>query len=275
MPELPEVETVKNDLRRHVLGKTIESVDVLYEKIIKDIDVETFKSALKGRTIEDVGRKGKYLLFFLTGAVLVSHLRMEGKYLIKKDEPPTKHEHVIFRFTDGTSLRYHDVRKFGTMNLFLTRNLEEIYRLPPLNKVGFDPFEKELTPESLYERFRRIEKPIKSTLLDQTVMSGLGNIYADEVCFLAKIHPGTATNKLSLEQVACLIEYSKQVLTKAIALGGTTIKSFSSHEISGRFQNELLVHTKEECPVCKGKILKIKIGGRSTYYCERCQTVLR
>lgn len=275
MPELPEVETVQNDLRRHVLGKTIESVDVLYEKIIKDIDVETFKSALKGRTIEDVGRKGKYLLFFLTGAVLVSHLRMEGKYLIKKDEPPTKHEHVIFRFTDGTSLRYHDVRKFGTMNLFLTRNLEEIYRLPPLNKVGFDPFEKELTPESLYERFRRIEKPIKSTLLDQTVMSGLGNIYADEVCFLAKIHPGTATNKLSLEQVACLIEYSKQVLTKAIALGGTTIKSFSSHEISGRFQNELLVHTKEECPVCKGKILKIKIGGRSTYYCERCQTVLR
>ena len=275
MPELPEVETVKNDLRRHVLGKTIESVDVLYEKIIKDIDVETFKSALKGRTIEDVGRKGKYLLFFLTGAVLVSHLRMEGKYLIKKDGPPTKHEHVIFRFTDGTSLRYHDVRKFGTMNLFLTRNLEEIYRLPPLNKVGFDPFEKELTPESLYERFRRIEKPIKSTLLDQTVMSGLGNIYADEVCFLAKIHPGTATNKLSLEQVACLIEYSKQVLTKAIALGGTTIKSFSSHEISGRFQNELLVHTKEECPVCKGKILKIKIGGRSTYYCERCQTVLR
>ena len=275
MPELPEVETVQNDLRRHVLGKTIESVDVLYEKIIKDIDVETFKSALKGRTIEDVGRKGKYLLFFLTGAVLVSHLRMEGKYLIKKDEPPKKHEHVIFRFTDGTSLRYHDVRKFGTMNLFLTRNLEEIYRLPPLNKVGFDPFEKELTPESLYERYRRIEKPIKLTLLDQTVMSGLGNIYADEVCFLAKIHPGTATNKLSLEQVACLIEYSKQVLTKAIALGGTTIKSFSSHEISGRFQNELLVHTKEECPVCKGKILKIKIGGRSTYYCERCQTVLR
>ena len=207
----------------------------------------------------------------LEGAVLVSHLRMEGKYILKKDEPPAKHEHVIFHFTDGSSLRYHDVRKFGTMDLFQTDDLESIYLMPPLNKVGHDPFDDELTPEMLHERFQKISKPIKTTLLDQRIMSGLGNIYANEVCFLAKIHPETSTKKLSLERVAAVLFHAREVLKKAIALGGTTIKSFSSHEISGRFQNELLVHTKENCPNCRERITKIKVGGRGTYFCERCQ----
>ena len=271
MPELPEVETVRRDLKRHVLGKTIQRVGIVYEKIIRNIAPDDFMVALQGQTISDLKRKGKYLLFMLEGAVLVSHLRMEGKYILKKDEPPAKHEHVIFHFTDGSSLRYHDVRKFGTMDLFQTDDLESIYLMPPLNKVGHDPFDDELTPEMLHERFQKISKPIKTTLLDQGIMSGLGNSYADEVCFLAKIHPETSTKKLSLERVAAVLFHAREVLKKAIALGGTTIKSFSSHEISGRFQNELLVHTKENCPNCRERITKIKAGGRGTYFCERCQ----
>lgn len=274
MPELPEVETVRQDLRQNIIGKTISRVDVFYDKIIKDIDLEVFKSALRNQTFVDVKRKGKYLLLLLTDMILVSHLRMEGKYILKAEEPPAKHEHIIFHFTDGSTLRYQDVRKFGTMNLFETRDLESIYNKPPLNRVGFDPFEERLTPNLLYERFQKISKPIKSTLLDQTIISGLGNIYVDEVCFLARIHPKTSTKKLTLEQVTSILTYSKVVLKKAIALGGTTIRSFSSHEISGRFQNELLVHTKEYCPICKQKITKIRVGGRGTYFCEHCQKIV-
>jgi formamidopyrimidine-DNA glycosylase len=128
-----------------------------------------------------------------------------------------------------------------------------------------------LTVEKIYEVFRKLSRPIKSTLLDQTIISGLGNIYVDEVCFLSGIHPSTSTKSLSIEQVALLLDNSRIVLKKAIALGGTTIKSFSSHEISGRFQNELLVHTKEFCPTCNQTIIKIRVGGRGTYLCEHCQ----
>ncbi len=273
MPELPEVETVRRHLKVNIIGKTIKSVDILYDKIIRDIDPEDFAHTLVNQTFLDIKRKGKYLLFILTDLILVSHLRMEGKYFLKRTEPVTKHEHIIFNFTDGTSLRYHDVRKFGTMNLFRTKDIKSVLNKPPLNKVGFDPFEKSLSAKEVYERFQRITKPIKSTLLDQSIISGLGNIYVDEVCYLAKIHPETSTKQLSFEQVSVLLDYAKEVLTKAIALGGTTIKSFSSHEISGRFQNELLVHTKEHCPNCKQKITKIRINGRSTYFCENCQLI--
>ncbi|MDD3999985.1 MAG: DNA-formamidopyrimidine glycosylase [Bacilli bacterium] len=271
MPELPEVETVRQDLKKNIVGKAIKKVDVYYDKIIKQPSPADFVDWLEGQSFVDFKRKGKYLIMLLTDMTLISHLRMEGKYFIKKAEPPVKHEHLIFHFTDGTSLRYHDVRKFGTMNLFKTKDLSVIYQQKPLNNVGFDPFEEELNSEDLYNIFQKISKPIKATLLDQQIISGLGNIYVDEVCFLSGLHPSTSTKLLSLEQVKLVLDNSKIVLNKAISLGGTTIKSFSSHEISGRFQNELLVHTKEYCPTCKEKIIKIRVSGRGTYFCQFCQ----
>jgi formamidopyrimidine-DNA glycosylase len=274
MPELPEVETVKNDLRKIVLGKTIAKVAVFYEPIIRNIAPEEFAHALAGQSIIDIKRKGKYLLFFLTNYILVSHLRMEGKYFLKAEEVVEKHEHIVFYFTDETSLRYHDVRKFGTMNLYKTTDLATVLAAEPLNRVGFDPFEEQLKAEAVYQKFQKISKPIKSALLDQTIISGLGNIYVDEICFLSRIHPLSATKDLNFEQVEVLLENARKVLTKAIKLGGTTIRSFSSHEISGRFQNELLIHTKEVCPVCQEKVLKIRVGGRRTYLCSNCQKLL-
>jgi len=158
------------------------------------------------------------------------------------------------------------------MDLFLTTDISQVMACEPLCKVGLEPMDPEINVAYLKNKFERSQKPIKTTMLDQTVMAGLGNIYVDEVLFLSKIHPNSKTNALSDQQIANIIGNSRAVLQKAIELGGTTIRSFvSSHEVSGRFQNALLVHTKEICPVCQGKITKIRVGGRGTYVCENCQ----
>jgi len=272
MPELPEVETVRRGLLDLIIGKTIKDVSAPYSKIIRNMEFPDFRSALLGQTFLDIKRKGKILIFLLNKAILLSHLRMEGKYVLRHEEAIAKHEHVIFWFTDGSNLRYADTRKFGVMDLFLTTDIFQVMACEPLCKVGLEPMDPEMNVAYLKNKFGRSQKPIKTTLLDQTVMAGLGNIYVDEVLFLSKIHPNSKTNALSDQQIANIIGNSRAVLQKAIELGGTTIRSFvSSHEVSGRFQNVLLVHTKEICPVCQGKITKIRVGGRGTYVCENCQ----
>ena len=204
---------------------------------------------------------------------MLSHLRMEGKYLCKSSyNDLTKHDHIIFEFTDGTYLMYNDTRKFGVIYLFDTTNFEYVKSIEPLCKLGIEPISGNLTVSYLKNKLGKSTKPIKEALLDQTIISGLGNIYADEVCFMARLHPERICNTLTDTDFKNIIESSEKVLNKAIKLGGTTIKSFmSSHEITGRFQNELLVHTKDYCPECGSKIKKIRVGGRGTYYCETCQ----
>lgn len=269
MPELPEVETVKNSLINLVLHKKIIDVKVFYDKIIKNVTSDEFISELKGQTINDIQRLGKYLIFVLDDYYLISHLRMEGKYYLGESEAISKHEHIIFYFA-SKNLRYQDTRKFGTM--FLYKKDVDIYHVNPLDKVGYEPFDQRLTPEYLYEKLKKCSRPIKSALLDQQIISGLGNIYVDEVLFLARINPSTLAKKLTIEDCENIIQASINVLTKAIALGGTTIRSFTvNHVISGRFQNELLIHTKTECPECHQPIKKIFVGGRGTYHCEHCQ----
>lgn len=272
MPELPEVETVKNSLKDLIIGKTISSVDVYYERIIQNITVDEFKKSLVGQTFIKLDRVGKFLIFILNDYIMVAHLRMEGKYFLKKDEEKLKHEHIIFNLTNGQTLRYNDTRKFGVIYLFHSNNLEEVKELAPLNKLGIEPISGNLTIEYLKNKLKKSNLPIKTVLLDQSIISGLGNIYADEVCFMSRINPLKKACTLSDDELKKIITSSSIVLEKAIELGGTTIRSFvSSHEITGRFQNELLVHTKEICPNCQSKILKIYIGGRGTYYCPNCQ----
>ena len=198
---------------------------------------------------------------------------MEGKYFLMHDEDISKHDHIIFYFNDS-NLRYNDTRKFGTMHLYKKEeySFNDLFKIEPLNKVAADPFNIDF--DSLYENIKGAKRPIKSVLLDQEIISGLGNIYVDEVLFMAKIHPNTLGCMLDKTDVEKILESAKTVLNKAISLGGTTIHSFqSSHGITGRFQNELLVHTKEICPVCNNKIQKIRLGGRGTYYCETCQII--
>ncbi len=272
MPELPEVETVKNTLKNLITGKEIRDIDIFYSKMIRNATESEFKITFMGKTIKDIDRYGKYLIFLFDDIALISHLRMEGKYFIKDiDLPREKHEHVIFYFTDGTTLRYNDTRKFGTYDIC---EIKDIYTNSPISKLGYEPFEKEVTFNYLQNKLQKKSIAIKSSLLDQTILTGLGNIYVDEVLFLSKIHPETQSNKLTKRNIQDIIKYSREVLNKAIKLGGTTIRSYtSSLGVTGRFQNELLIHMRkdEACYTCGTTIDKIKVNGRGTYYCKECQ----
>lgn len=269
MPELPEVETVKNSLKELVLNKKIKDVLVFYDKIIKNVTKEEFIEKIKNQKITNIDRIGKHLIFVLDDYYLISHLRMEGKYYTSNESNFNKHEHIVFCFNDF-NLRYQDTRKFGTMYLY--DKLVDIYKEKPLNNVGLEPFDDKMTVQYLKNSFKNSIRPIKSSLLDQSVIAGLGNIYVDEVLFMSKIDPQRKTCSINDVEYANIISSSKIVLNKAIKLGGTTIKSFTvNHDISGRFQNELLVHTKKVCPVCNKDILKIRVGGRGTYFCSTCQ----
>ena len=268
MPELPEVETVKNTLKKQVQNKKIILASIYWDNIIASPKPEEFKEKIKNQTINNILRRGKWLMFELDDYFLLSHLRMEGKYFIRNiHDERNKHEHIIFTFSDNTELRYHDTRKFGKMYLI---DKDKVYEEKPLKDLGKEPWDTTLTKEYLKEKLNK--KPIKVQLLDQSIIVGIGNIYVDEVLFLSKIYPETPGNKLKNKDLENIIKYTRETLEKAIELGGTTVKSYTSSEgVHGRFQNELLVHTKEICPVCNTKIEKITVGGRGTYYCPKCQ----
>ncbi len=235
-------------------------------------DISEFKNNLIGLEFSDILRKGKWLLFEIGDYYLCSHLRMEGKYFIKNhDEEINKHEHVIFTFDDDTELRYHDTRKFGRMNLVLKKDIDTV---EGVRKQGIEPIDSRLSKEYLYENFKKKRLPMKTLLLDQTIISGLGNIYADEVLFAAGINPIKLGNEITLEESQKIVESSKAIIEEAIKCGGTTIKSYtSSLGVTGRFQQNLMAHKREneQCKKCGTVIKRIVVGGRSTYYCENCQ----
>lgn len=271
MPELPEVETVRATLKKILLGLKITEVITPYPNIIK-MNLDEFRNKLNNQEFQDIRRYGKYLLFDLDDYTLVSHLRMEGKYFVRKNlEDITKHEHVVFRLSDGRFLSYHDVRKFGTMELVL---LGQEKQLESIKKLGIEANQNDIDVNYIFESIKKADRPIKSVLLDQSILTGLGNIYVDETLFRSKIHPETKAKDLSFADVEKIINFAREVLNKAIKLGGTTIRTYqSSFGVDGRFQNELKVHTHvgKNCPVCNDIIQKIKVGGRGTYICPTCQ----
>lgn len=270
MPELPEVEVVRKQLKNLVLNKKIANITSEYTKIFNE-DFNLVKESIVGSKIIDIERYGKYLVFILSNEFnLISHLRMEGKYFVKEqNEPIDKHEHVIFHFDNGETLRYHDTRKFGRMDL---RTKDNYLKVNPLFKLGKEP--KDLTGEELYEMLNKKTTFIKVALLDQEIIAGLGNIYVDETLFMSKIHPERRSNTISIDEANLIVHSAQKVLAKALELGGTTIRSYtSSLGVTGRFQNELQVHTKEGelCTLCGTVITKLKVGGRGTYVCSNCQ----
>src|SRR5690606_9233013 len=272
MPELPEVETIKRTLQHLVIGKTIHDVTVLWGKIIKHPDQFEFKHLCAGQTIQTIDRRGKFLKFMLDDYVLVSHLRMEGRYMLQnKDEPYDKHTHVIFSFTDGTELRYMDTRKFGTMHLF-PKGEEE--KRDPLAKLGVEPFSDEFTPEVLKEAFQKTTRNIKAVLLDQSIVVGLGNIYVDEALFRARIHPKTKASRLSKRKIKTLYDEIKATLQEAVEKGGSTVRTYiNSQGNMGMFQFDHFVYGKkgEPCKVCGTPIEKTVVAQRGTHYCPKCQ----
>ena len=271
MPEIAEVETVRNTLKNIILNKKIVDVNIIYPKIIES-DIKDFKDILIGRKFIDIDRIGKWLMFDLNDYYLLSHLRMEGKYFVKKStDDIIKHEHIIISFEDGTDLRYHDTRKFGRMNLVKKSDIDKV---EAIKKQGIEANSEKLTKEYLYDKIHKKNIPIKGLLLDQTIISGLGNIYANEVMFDAKVRPSKLGKDISLEDCDLIVKASKKIIDAAIKDGGTTIKSYtSSLGVTGKFQQHLMVHKREgqECKVCGTLIENIKIGGRSTYFCPKCQ----
>lgn len=274
MPELPEVETVRQGLRKLVLNKKIEKIVLLYPKIVIG-DSSLFKNTLEGLTIKEIGRRGKYLLFnFTEGITMVSHLRMEGKYFVRNsDDEIEKHTHVIFKFTDKKELRYNDVRKFGRMELVRT---DDVFNLKSLKKLGPEPIASDFSTLDFATKLKKKNKMIKPALLDQTLVAGLGNIYVDEVLWMSKINPQTIASHLKEEQIKTLHDAIILELAKAVSAGGTTIRSYTNaFENSGAFQFELNVYGKtgELCARCHTPIKKIVVAQRGTHFCPNCQKV--
>lgn len=271
MPELPEVETVRRQLSQHIVGMKIEDVVISYEKMIKP-DLVTFTNYVKGATFLEPTRIGKYLFLHLdNGKTIISHLRMEGKYAYGAiGMPYTKHCHVRFIGSDS-ELHYNDTRKFGTMELVDT---EKHLQVKSIAKLGPEPFFEKCTAAYLHGQLKRRHAPIKSVLLDQSVMTGIGNIYADEILFATKLHPETKANTISKQKAGQIITEARRILTNGIKAGGASIRTYQSlNTIDGMFQLELAVHMQKDkpCLVCQTPIMKIKVGGRGTYFCPRCQ----
>ena len=269
MPELPEVQTVLDTLESKIKDLEIINIKILYKPIV-ECNERTFKKKLIGQHFRDFKRRGKYLLFEMDDVTLVSHLRMEGKYFILDDTVPlSKHDHVIFYLSDGKQLRYNDVRKFGRMEL-----IEKDDDYKEFKDLGPEPFSADFNLEYCKKELSKKKLPIKSVLLDQSFVAGIGNIYADEILFAIGIHPLTPGNKLDDDDIKKLIRETRKILKKAIKAGGTTIRSYtSSLGVTGRFQMSLRAHTMEKCPLCKSDIKKITVGGRGTYFCENCQVL--
>ena len=266
MPELPEVETVRRTLKNFIIGKEIKDISVHYDKIVEG-DTDRFVNSIRGQTIRNIDRIGKYLIFILDCDAFISHLRMEGKYnILQADKPLNKHEHITFHLHDGVELRYHDIRKFGRLELV---NKETYDQDQPLCKLGPEPWNAD--PKEIYTKIHKSSMPIKTLLLDQSIMTGIGNIYANEICFELKMNPKTPGKRISKKRIDELVEVSGKILEKAIDQGGTTIHSFDANGITGLFQVQLQVHMQKNCSLCNGEITKEMVRGRGTYYCKTCQ----
>lgn len=277
MPELPEVETVRRTLQRLVAGKTIRKVDVRLARIIRrPAEPEAFARALEGLTIRSVGRRGKFLVFDLEELLLISHLRMEGRYgLYQAGDDVEKHTHVLFTFTDGTELRYRDVRQFGTMDLY--KPGEELVE-GPLSKLGLEPLDDAFTFEAFRERLAGRTTKLKPLLLNQEYIVGLGNIYVDEALHLAGLHPVRRADSLAKAEWLRLYEAIRSTLSQAVEAGGSSVKSFVSGQgEQGAYQLMLKAYGREDqpCTVCGGVITKSVVGGRGTHVCLRCQPLKR
>lgn len=271
MPEKPEVITVAKTLKQQIVGKKISDCHVYWSNIIAYPTVDLFEKRIVGQEILSVTTRGKWIIIELSDDLLLIHLRMEGKFFFReKQVERNKHEHVIFILNEDISFRFHDVRKFGKMYL---QNKKIAYMEKPLSELGLEFDDENLTASYLYNAIHRKKAPIKTVLLDQSIITGIGNIYDDEILFLSHISPIRKANEITKDECDIIIKNTKVVLNDAIKMGGTTIKSFTSSEgVHGLFQNKLAVHGKKgPCPRCGINTIKIKVGGRGTYYCPHCQ----
>jgi len=292
MPELPEVETIKNDLRKKILGKKIRKVDLRLKKIVKSSGKD-FVLVLEKNSFEDIERRGKLLIFGLSqkNKYLIIHLRMTGQLIYQKggeivagghseggkDEAlprfqnmPNKHTHIIFHFNDKSKLFFNDLRRFGIAKIVDKKELEKI-----VSRFGEEPLEKNFSLKVFENIIGNRKGNVKAFLLNQRYIAGIGNIYTDEILFEAGILPSRKIDSLKKEEIKKLYQAIKKILKKAVKYRGTTFNDYL--DASGRkggFLKFLKVYGREKkkCKKCKKSIIrKTKIAGRGTRYCDKCQ----
>jgi formamidopyrimidine-DNA glycosylase len=274
MPELPEVETIMRGLSVGLAGRSISSVKVLRNASIAYPGVKSFVKQLSGHRIESLSRRGKYLLIHLDGnAGLGVHLRMSGCLLLtSKKEPPGAHLRVNIGLDNGQELRFEDMRVFGRIwYVGKGKNFTDI--IPALQELGPEPL-SDLSAQYLGQALATRRQAIKSCLLDQTLIAGVGNIYADESLHLAAIHPMRAGLSLKKAELERLVSTIRKVLLNAIELGGSTLRDYKNSDgVNGEYQHEAWVYgrTGLACRTCQSPIKRIKLGGRSSHFCPRCQ----
>jgi len=273
MPELPEVESVAHALAQCIPGKKIAAVKFFFTRMLWELDEKEFVRTLCGRRIEEIRRRGKYILFFLSGEIVLEvHLRMTGRFLFAEtDIPPGRYTGAVFYFEGGTTLHFQDMRKFGTFKLWDSESLSQ----SPAYNLGPDPMDGSFSLLSFMQILKRKQAVrIKPLLLNQKNLAGLGNIYADEVLHRARIHPCRTAGSLALPEKKRLFEAINTVLQESIAGGGTTFSDF--RDLLGRaggFQAHLKVYRREneKCCGCGTPIRRMVVCGRGTYYCPACQ----
>jgi len=270
MPELPEVETIKNELLPHIVGRQVTGVTLFWEGIVRQPSVKEFYSRLIGQRLTGLARRGKYLIFSLTSTkVLIVHLRMTGSLLVGRNssEPP-KYTRAIIHLDEGINIFFRDPRKFGVMRLVEDASII-------VGKLGPEPLEAGLTPQVLAQRLANRTAPIKALLSDQTFIAGIGNMYADEALFAARIHPLRRGGSLSPEGVERLHQAIRQILWSAIGNKGASVENYfrpdgtlgTAHfqfQVAHRLGGKL-------CPVCGTPIERIVVRNRGTYFCPKCQ----
>lgn len=266
MPELPEVETVVRILTNQIVNETIQSITIKWEKTV--VNKALFIEKVVGQTIQSVTRRGKYICMNLNRGVILIHLRMEGKFYIQdKKEHSFKHTHVIFHL-NSFNLEFNDTRKFGRM--MYTEDAQSYLN----TKLGLEPFDPNLTVAYLIQKSKNRKVALKTFLLDQSVIAGIGNIYSDEICYKMLINPHTSVSKLTKLDWQNCIQCTRDILQSAIEAGGTSVRSYtSSYGVTGLFQLNIQVYgrAKQPCHICQTLLVRSIIGQRSSVYCPNCQ----
>ena len=273
MPELPEVETIVNDLRPHLVGRTIERCELAFPTIVRHPEPEQFVDAVTGMRIESMTRRGKYIYLHLTGqVVLVVHLGMTGQLRIfDRGASLEKHTHAVFFLDDGRQLRYRDPRRFGRL---LAGTVDALLTAKKMPRLGPEPIDPEYAADELYRELHRRRAPLKAVLLDQKAIAGVGNIYADESLHRAGLRPTRIASSVSKQSARRLHESLRASLQMAIANRGSSVDTYRDAwgEVGGQ-QEKLLVYGRagEPCFTCGRPLKSVRIAGRTTVYCTRCQ----
>jgi formamidopyrimidine-DNA glycosylase len=270
MPELPEVETIKNEITPLVVGRKIVRIEFSWEGMVKGPPIAELKRSVLGRQIAGINRRGKYLLINLSGdGTLVLHFRMTGSLLTSPPAPPIPPEYTraVIGLSDGTVVFFRDLRKFGTM--MLVDDPDSV-----VGKLGPEPLDPDFTSAVLKRKVETRKAPIKAVLCDQEVIAGLGNMYADEVLFAAKIGPLRSADSLSGAEIRRLHAAIREVLTRAIGNKGASVRDYSRPDGTrgtAHLQFQVAHRRGESCPVCGTALGYVKVRGRGTYFCPRCQ----